>query len=87
MTTQLTHRLLRFGMLLVFGAFMLVAAGCGSDHSPMASTSEATPALSGTDEPLVPAAKKSTGDTTDDGSTSKGSKTTKKGGPARYSGG
>ena len=85
MTTQLTHRLLRFGMLLVFGTFMLVAAGCGTDHSPMASTSEATPALSGTDEPLVPAAKKPTGDTTDKGS--KGSKTTKKGGPARYSGG
>lgn len=57
---------------------MLVAAGCGSDHSPMASTSEAIPAMSETDEPLVPAAK----NTTD-----KGSKVTKKEGPARYSGG
>ena len=66
----------RFVAIASLAAF---AAGCGVDHSPMASTDEAAPAISQMDEAPAPAAKRAK-DTTDDGS-----KTTKKKGPSRYS--
>lgn len=41
MTTQLNHRLLQLGLLLVFGIYMLLVTGCGVDNTPVASTDEA----------------------------------------------
>ena len=60
-------------------ALAAFATGCGVDHSPMASTDGAAPAISETDELTAPAAKKPAGDTDDD------SDVTKKKGPTRYS--
>lgn len=40
MAIQLNTFAQRFSLLLVFGAFLLVAVGCGTEHSPVVSTVE-----------------------------------------------
>ena len=65
--------------LLAITALAAFATGCGANHSPMASTDGADPAISETDELAVPAAKKPADDTDDDSDVTKGK------GPSRYS--